>query len=123
LVAADLDSDGRIDAVATNSRDIPTVMRNQSASQGFLEIRLIGTSSNRDAVGAVVTLRQAGTRQVRHVLCGHSYQSDSGRLLHFGLPDSRAPASLEIVWPSGKKQLIDDVAVGQIATIVEASGK
>ena len=48
---------------------------------------------------------------------------DSGRLLHFGLPDSRAPASLEIVWPSGKKQLIDDVAVGQIATIVEASGK
>jgi enediyne biosynthesis protein E4 len=103
LVAADLDADGRVDVASQNQRSRPTVLRNESQSQhGFLSLHLIGTQSNRDAIGARVIVRQGDYQATKQVICGHSYQSDSGRHLHFGLPSNKKPVSLQIHWPSGK---------------------
>lgn len=124
LVAGDLNQDGRIDAIVNNSRGIPTVMCNTSSPGNFVEIGLVGTKSNRDAVGASVVVVQNAFRQTRVVLCGHSYQSDSGRLLHFGLPTD-APVTVEVYWPSEPHRplLLTPGVLNQRITVLEESGK
>lgn len=103
LVAADLDGDGRVDVAAQNQRSRPTLLRNDSQNQhGYLSLRLVGGQSNRDAIGARVVIQQGDFRATSQVICGHSYQSDSGRHLHFGLPSAQDEVQVQIRWPSGQ---------------------
>ena len=122
LVAADLDSDGRVDVVAQNQSSKPTILRNETEStHSYITCRFVGRQSNRDGIGAVVTVRQGDFRSVNHVIAGHSYQSDSGGLLHFGLPSRTEAIELEIRWPSGRIQVYPGVEPNQQFIVNEGS--
>jgi tetratricopeptide (TPR) repeat protein len=111
LAAGDLDNDGRIDALILAQNDPVAYFHNQTSGVGhYLIMKLEGTKSNRDAVGARVTLEAGGRKQVLQRQGGGSYQSASDPRLHFGLGKSERVTSIEIRWPSGKVDRWTDVA-------------
>lgn len=122
IVAADLNADGLVDVVTQNIRSRPTVLRNETKTNyGYLECHLIGKESNRDAVGARVTVCQGSFKSVLHVVCGHSYQSDSSRVLHFGLPSQVDNANIEVTWPNGTISKAFEVTPLQKILLMEGS--
>lgn len=115
----DLDNDGDIDVVVLNSRREPTILRNDSAPQHWLAIRLIGTKSNRDGIGAKVKIIAGNSTLVDEVHSGRGYQSDFGRRLHFGLGTRDKVDRVEVQWPSGAKDVLKKPPVDRILTIRE----
>jgi len=119
----DYDNDGDMDIFVTALGEGALLLRNDSPRQGhYLEIRLIGTDSNRDAVGARVTITAGGRKQIRERHGGGSYLSASDPRLHFGLGGSRTVDLLEVRWPGGQKTAIRDVAADREITIREDRG-
>ena len=113
LAAGDLDNDGRPDALILSQNDPMAYFHNRSERVGhFIMLRLEGTTSNRDGVGARVTLEAGGRRQVAQRLGGGSYQSANDPRLHFGLGASERVDSLEVRWPSGKVDHYTDLPAG-----------
>ena len=103
LAAGDLDNDGRIDAVILAHNQPVAFFHNKTARDGhFVTLRLEGTASNRDAVGARVKLVAGGRSQVAQRVGGGSYQSANDGRLHFGLGPAQSIDSLEVAWPSGR---------------------
>jgi enediyne biosynthesis protein E4 len=102
LAVGDLDNDGRIDAILIAQNEPPVFFHNQTDGGHFLTLRLEGVKSNRDAVGARVTLVHGNRRQVAERVGGGSYQSAADPRLHFGLGSDDGKASLEVRWPSGR---------------------
>jgi hypothetical protein len=84
--------------------------------------KLIGTKSNRAAIGARVTIQSAGVRQIGEIRGGNSYLSQNDLRLHFGLGKSTKIDTVEIRWPSGKLETLENVLADSIYTIVEGSG-
>ncbi|MHB8952853.1 MAG: CRTAC1 family protein [Pirellulaceae bacterium] len=118
----DLDNDGDLDVVILNSRQTSTVLRNDSVSpHHWLQIRLIGTVSNRDAVGAVVSVEAGGQRQFAEVRSGRGFQSHYGTILHFGLGQGDRADQIEVRWPSGGTESLEDVSADARITIFEQS--
>jgi hypothetical protein len=113
LGVADFDNDGRLDFLQTN-RDQPSLLyHNRTAGAGnWIELKLVGTKSNRDAIGARVTLRAGGLRLIREVNGGNGFESQSSTRLHFGLGAATRIDDLEIRWPSG---LVQKLAPGAVA--------
>jgi enediyne biosynthesis protein E4 len=126
MAYADYDNDGDLDLVITANNGPARLMRNDNANQNdLLRVKLIGTKSNRDGVGAKVTLTtNGGAVMTRMVKGGSSYLSQSELPLTFGLgkPGSARSARLQIVWPTGQKDLIADVKPNQFITIREGKG-
>jgi hypothetical protein len=117
----DFDRDGRVDVVVTTLNEPVELLRNTSdPKQHWLELELTGTRSNRDAIGAKVKLTgRSGLTQYNHVSTSVGYASSSSRRVHFGLgPDDRA-SRIEIRWPSGKNQQLENVPADQILKITE----
>jgi hypothetical protein len=81
-------------------------------------VKLEGTASNRSAIGARVTVHYGGKRQSQEVLSQASFYSTNDPRLHFGL-GGEAMARVEIGWPSGKTQRLEDVTVNQILRVTE----
>ncbi len=107
---ADFDNDGNVDIVVANNNDPPLLLHNSGVSgKHFLTLELIGTKSNRDAMGARVTLKAGGITQVREVAGGGSYLSQSDLRLHFGLGETMKADSVEVRWPSGLRQTFRDI--------------
>jgi enediyne biosynthesis protein E4 len=124
LAAGDLDNDGRIDAVILSQNEPVAYLHNKSKGVGhFVVLRLEGTKSNRDAVGARVTLVAGGHRQVLQRQGGGSYQSASDPRLHFGLGKSDRVASIEVRWPSGRVDRFSNVAADTGYLVREGEGK
>ena len=122
LSFGDFDNDGDIDILIMNMNEPPSLLRNDvSGSNHWLKVLLIGTTSNRSAVGATVIASYGDKKQAKAVLAQSSYLSVNDRRLHFGLGDSKT-ASLEIRWPSGKSETIPDVASNKLVVIKEGSG-
>jgi hypothetical protein len=120
----DLDNDGDIDAVVLNSRQVPTILRNESpAANHWLQIRLRGISSNRDGVGARVTVIAGGHSQVAEVHSGRGYQSHWGTRLHFGLGEQKRVDRIKVVWPGGETDLLEEVDADQLLTVVEGASR
>ena len=118
----DLDNDGRVDAVIQNSRCEPTVLANESpGGQHWLQVRLVGVGSNRDGVGARVTLRAGDLTLVDEVHSGRGYQSHYGSLLQFGLGPRRQVDHLEVCWIGGGCDALANVAADRRVTIVQGS--
>ncbi|MCY2988292.1 MAG: CRTAC1 family protein [Planctomycetota bacterium] len=116
----DLDNDGDIDVVVQNSREAPTVLRNDTRNGNhWLEIILRGVTSNRDAVGTQVTVVAGDLQRVAEVHSGRGYQSHFGSRLHFGLGPHPRVDSLRIRWLGGASQELRDLAADQLVTIVE----
>ncbi len=102
LAAGDLDNDGRVDLLVT-AQDVPLAyFHNRTDAGHSLTLQLEGTTSNRDAVGARVTVVTGKRRLVRWRIGGGSYQSASDPRLHFGLSRATVVDSLEVAWPSGR---------------------
>jgi predicted Zn-dependent protease len=105
LAAGDLDNDGRLDALAVCQNEPLVYIHNQTAQQSighFLVLRLEGTTSNRDAVGASVTVHCGTRRWLATRFGGGSYQSASDSRFHFGIGPSTIVNQVEVRWPTGK---------------------
>ena len=113
LAAGDLDNDGRVDAVILSQNEPLAYFHNRAPGGHFVTIRLEGTVSNRDGVGAVVTLNCGGRRQVASRFGGGSYQSACDTRLHFGLGPATRIETIEVRWPSGRTDRFRDLAVDQ----------
>jgi hypothetical protein len=110
LAAGDLDNDGRVDALILAQNDPVAYFHNQSNDVGhYLTLRVEGTKSNRDGVGARVTISAGGKRQVLQRQGGGSYQSANDPRLHFGLGENDRVQSVEIRWPSGRVDRWTDI--------------
>jgi enediyne biosynthesis protein E4 len=123
---ADFDNDGDLDVVVTTNNGPAHLFRNDNGNRNdMLRVRLVGTKSNRDAIGAKVTLTGAsGMRQFAMVKSGSSYLSQSEFPLTFGLgkPGEVQEVSLEIAWPSGRKESISHIAPDQFLVVEEGKG-
>lgn len=110
VAAGDLDGDGRVDLVVSRVNDPVAVLANESTDDGhWLSVRLVGTTSARDPIGTVVTLRSGERTQVRQIKSGSSYASSSDRRLFFGLGDAGRVDRIEVRWPSGTTQVFTSV--------------
>jgi hypothetical protein len=113
---ADLDNDGRLDIITTGINH--GIVRNTSTNTGhWLEIQLRGTRSNRDAVGAQVTLEAGGKRQYRQKLIGKPRGSQESPRLHFGLGDYNGPLTVRVLWPSGGTDAYHVAGVDRIVSL------
>ena len=123
LAAGDYDNDGDVDLLIMNMNDRPSLLRNEGGNRNrFLNVRLVGTKSNRSAIGARVKVTAAGRTQVNEVRSGSSFMSQSDLRLHFGLGQAPAVDRLEIEWPSGARETMTGVASNAFITIVEGKG-
>ena len=102
LAVGDLDNDGRVDLVIVPQNAPVTYFHNRGEAGHGLTLRLEGTASNRDAIGARVTVTAGGRRQSGWRIGGGSYQSASDPRLHFGLGDAERVDEVEVAWPSGR---------------------
>jgi enediyne biosynthesis protein E4 len=117
----DFDNDGDIDVLIVNLNEPPSLLRNDlKGNNHWLKLKLIGSRSNRSAIGARVIATYGNKRQAQEVIAQSSFYSCNDQRLHFGL-GSAATANLDIRWPSGTKQSISNVKVDQILTIREPS--
>jgi hypothetical protein len=122
-VFGDLDNDGDLDVVILNSRRQATILRNDSAGGNhWIEVRLRGTQTNRDGVGARVEVTAGDLTQIDEVHSGRSYQSDYGKRLHFGLGSRRTVEQIKVRWIGGGVDVARNVGVDRVVTIVEGSG-
>lgn len=94
---------------------------NQVADGHWLRVRLRGHQSNRDGVGAILRIRSGEKEQVRVVTAGDGYASQYSRVAHFGLGAATSVEQLEVIWPSGKRQIVSDVEVDHLIELDEAA--
>jgi hypothetical protein len=119
----DLNNDGKVDMVTVNVGEPPTVLLNQSETKNHRVLfRLIGTKSNKMAVGARVTVKAGSLAQIAEVRAGGSYLSQNDPRLHFGLGDSGTMDTIEIRWPNGQVEQLRNLPADFIYAIVEGKG-
>ena len=120
----DLNGDGRIDVVVTALKAPAEIWMNDSPdSNHWLEIKLQGTKSNRDGIGARIKLVTKTGTQYDHKSTAAGYASSSAGPVHFGLGPNASVDLVEIRWPSGTVQQLRDVVSDQILTVKEPPGK
>ena len=120
LAVGDIDNDGRLDAVVTTNDGSAHVLHNETATQNhWILLKLIGHKSNRDAIGAEVTLVTAYGPQDATVSTTGSYLSASDKRVHFGMGQESVAQRIEIRWPSGIRQTLKDIPADQILQIDE----
>jgi hypothetical protein len=111
LAAGDLDNDGRVDCLVVVQNEQLVYLRNESNGGHFVTLALEGKTSNRDGVGAVVSVVAGSRRQVAERIGGGSYLSAGDPRIHFGLGGAARIESLEVRWPSGTVDRHRDLAV------------
>ena len=119
----DYDNDGDVDILVLNVDDTPTLLRNDGGNQRhWLYLSTVGIQSNRNGIGTRVTAVAGGHTQIREVMVGGSFLSQSDLRVHFGLGEAEKVDRLEIRWPSGVVQEFVDIAADQWLVISEAEG-
>jgi enediyne biosynthesis protein E4 len=122
LALADLEGDGFIDFVVSQNSGPPLLARNRTSGGNWITLDLEGTGrSNRDAIGAEVTVTAGRKQQKAQVMGGTSYCSASEKRLHFGLASARVVERIDIRWPSGRVETLRNVPVNQLRRVVEQS--
>ena len=119
----DLNNDGNMDIVVLNMDGPPQLLLNQGGEHNrSILFKLIGTKSNKMAIGAKLTVNAGKMVQTAEVHAGGSYLSSNDPRLHFGLASESHINEVTIRWPSGEKQILRDLPAGFIYTIVESKG-
>jgi len=123
LAIGDLWNDGRQEAVINNISDYPMLLVNLAANNNhWLCLRLVGKLSNRDGIGARVTVKGQSREWVDEVRSGSSYNSSSDLRLHFGLGEETRIKAIDIRWPNGNSEEFPGPEVNQCVTLTEGSG-
>jgi len=118
----DFDNDGDVDVLVVNLTEAASLLRNDLRGENhWLKIKLIGTKSNRSAIGATVVVRYGGKAQAQAVLSQSSFYSSNDSRLHFGLGNDET-SDVEIRWPSGLKQELKAVPSNRLITVREGEG-
>jgi enediyne biosynthesis protein E4 len=119
----DVNNDGKVDILILNVGRPPTLLINRTPNTGHAAIfKLVGMKSNKAAIGARVTATTGGVAQISEVYAGSSYLSQNDLRLHFGFGQKNIIDTVEVSWPSGKKDVIKDLPTDFIYTIVEGEG-
>jgi enediyne biosynthesis protein E4 len=119
---ADIDNDGFLDILLTSNAGPAYLFRNEGGTNRSLRIKLIGTKSNRDGIGAVVHVKTGNDKQWKMVRSGSSYLSQSELVLTFGLATHPGADEVEIYWPSGQQDRLSNVNAGQTISVQEGKG-
>ena len=120
VVADDLDQDGDLDLVFANCNERAAVLENQTQTgASWLQIRLVGTESNRDGIGARLTIHTSKGDISRFVTGGGSYLSQGTYVEHFGVPSDVEVQGITVHWPSGKTQTESKMILNQRFTFIE----
>ena len=124
----DFDNDGDVDVLIMNMNEPPSLLRNEYINKesretnNWLKVKLIGTKSNRSAIGARVQVKSGLHIQTQEVTSQSSYYSHNDLRLHFGVGTNSKVVQIEIRWSSGQKEMVKDVAVNQVVVIKEGTG-
>ncbi len=120
VATGDFDGDGSMEIAVSRLNDGPYFLDNPPSERNWLELRLKGTRSNRDAIGARVKLvLPSGLTQYEHVTTANGIYSASDKTVHFGLGRETKITRIEIRWPSGKVQVISDLGINRLHEIAE----
>jgi hypothetical protein len=118
----DIDNDGDLDVLIMNMNEPPSLLRNgYKGANGWIAVQLQGAQTNPHGVGAIVRVTTRGRTQAQAVLSQASYYSHNDVRLHFGLGASRGADRIEVRWPSGIIDTVNDVSGGQVLTIREGA--
>ena len=117
----DFDNDGDLDILVINLNEPPSLLRNDvTGNNSWLKVKLVGTKSNRSAIGARVVVKSADSTQTQEVQSQSSFLSCNDFRLHFGLGQARS-AEVKIRWPNGEWQTLPNVAANQLVTVKEGT--
>ncbi|RKU20391.1 hypothetical protein C6503_06265 [Candidatus Poribacteria bacterium] len=127
VAAGDYNNDGAVDILVTCCGEAPALLRNDSQvvprKNNWVKIRLVGTESNRDGIGAKVWVKTDKKTQFKEAMCGGSYASSSDPTLHFGISTQETIQSIKVKWQSGHNQTVGfsntENPVNQIIRIIE----
>jgi hypothetical protein len=119
---ADIDNDGALDVLMTTNGGRAWLFHNEGGTNHSLRVKLVGTKSNRDGIGAVVRVASGGAKQWHMLRSGSSYLSQSELVLTFGLGDATKADTVEVQWPSGQVEKLSGLAADQTVTIEEGKG-
>jgi enediyne biosynthesis protein E4 len=123
LAVGDVFHTGQLDLVVNNINDRPSVLRNQAPSpNSWLLVKLVGTKTNKAAIGSRVIVSAGPQRQMQEVRSGGSFCSQNDLRLHFGLGPNVRTARLEVHWLSGTNQVLERVPANHLVTIEEDKG-
>ena len=118
----DFDNDGDMDVLVINLNEAPSLLRNDVSGGGhWLKVKLVGTKSNRSAIGARVTAHYGDMQQAQEVMSQASFYSANDLRLHFGLGLSKS-ADVIVRWPAGTHEVIRAVPADQLVVIQEGAG-
>jgi hypothetical protein len=119
----DFDNDGNTDILIFNMSEPPSLLKNENRSGNhWLNVKLLGTRSNRSAIGARVSVTAGGRQQIREVMSGSSYISQSDLRQHFGLGQVHKIDRIDVRWPSGHVESVSQIEADQFVTIQEGRG-
>jgi len=121
LATWDWNRDGRMDLVANHLDQPVAVLQNNSEAMNWVQLELIGTVSERDAIGAIVTVNTGSQSWTAHRSAGDGYMVSNEAVLHFGIGEAVSPCKIEVRWPSGKKQSFDEVTANHRYLLIEGA--
>src|SRR4051794_3114031 len=118
----DIDNDGFPDILLTTNAGPAYLFHNEAGTNNSVRLKLVGTKSNRDGIGAVVRVTSGGEKQWKMLRSGSSYLAQSELVLTFGLGSQTKAEAIEIQWPSGQVDKLSEVNAGAIITVQEGKG-
>jgi hypothetical protein len=122
MALGDLFNDGRLEALVNNMNEPPSLYYNTAPVANFISVRLVGTKSNRAALGAVVTLEQNGEKSESEVRSGDGFISQSDLRIHLGIGSAAKADKLVIRWPSGQVDTLKDLKANRYYVVREGGG-
>lgn len=118
----DFDNDGNLDILISTNGGPAVLLRNDGGTNHSLRVKLVGTRSNRDGIGAVVRITAGGASQWQMLKSGSSYLSSSELVLTFGLGQRTKVDAMEVRWPSGQVDHLKNIAADHVVTVEEGKG-
>jgi len=119
---ADINNEGVLDVLLTTNAGPAYLFKNEGSTNHSLRLKLVGTKSNRDGIGAVVKITSGKDTQTKMLRSGSSYLAQSELVLTFGLAAQAKADTIEIQWPSGQVDKLTNINAGQTVTVQEGKG-